>query len=383
MAMHEGNLATRMDAAIEMALTEQRIVGTVAMVMRDGRAIYRRAAGLADREAGTPMRVDTIFRLASVTKPIVTVAALRLADEGRLHLEDPVTDYLPDFRPKLVDGSEPEITLHQLLTHTAGLSYDFLESPHGPYHKAGVSGGLDQPGLSMAEALQRITAAGLIYPPGRGWCYSVAIDVLGAVIAQVTGTSLPDAVQALVTGPAGMAETSFAPPDRRRLAAAYADGPPPVRMSDPYLLPFMDLAGITFSPGRTFDPSSFPSGGSGMNGTAEDIVRLLEIVRSGGGELLKPATAQAMLTSHTGRFPIINGPGWGFGYGGALLVDPKAANTPQAQGTWTWGGVWGHSWFVDPSRKLVVVALTNTAIEGMLGKFSTDVRDAVYAAADK
>ena len=380
MAMHAGDLAARMDAAIELALTEQRICGTVVMVLRDGRVIYRRAAGLADREAGTPMQENTIFRLASVTKPIVTVAALRLADAGRLHLKDLVTDYLPDFRPKLADGSAPDITLHQLLTHTAGLSYDFLESPNGPYHRAGVSGGLDQPGLSMAEALQRITAAGLIYPPGKGWCYSVAIDVLGAVIEQITGTSLPDAVQRLVTGPAGMAETSFAPPDRSRLAAAYADGSPPVRMSDPYLLPFMDLAGITFSPGRTFDPSSFPSGGSGMNGTAEDVARLLDIVRSGGGELLKPATAQAMLTNHTGRFPIINGPGWGFGYGGALLVDPKAANTPQAPGTWTWGGVWGHSWFVDPGHKLVIVALTNTAIEGMLGKFTTDVRDAVYTA---
>ncbi len=374
----DGGLGARLDAAIDSALSSHRIVGTVVVVLRDGRLVYRRAAGLADREAAEPMREDEIFRLASISKPIVTAAALRLVDEGRLHLEDPVTTYLPDFRPKLGDGSVPVITIRHLLTHTAGLSYGFFEPPDGPYHLAGVSDGLAEPGLSMAEELRRIVAAGLAYAPGTRWGYSIAIDVLGAVIERVTTRSLPDAVRMLVTEPVGMIDTGFAPPERSRLATPYADGSPPVRMGDPYLLPSIGGASTVFSPARAFDPRSFPSGGGGMNGTAEDVARLLEVVRSGGGKILKPATVRSMLTNQVGSLPIISGPGWAFGFGGALLTNPKAAKTPQSPGTWTWGGSWGHSWFVDPKRRLVVVALTNTAIEGMSGKFPADVRDAVY-----
>jgi CubicO group peptidase (beta-lactamase class C family) len=185
-------------------------------------------------------------------------------------------------------------------------------------------------------------------------------------------------MKALVTEPIGMSDTGFVPPERSRLATPYADGAPPIRMGDPYLLPLPDGHRISYSPGRAFDPHSFPSGGGGMNGTAEDVARLLEVVRTGGGKILKPATAHAMLINQTGSLPIIFGTGWGFGFGGALLTDPKAAKTPQSLGTWAWGGAWGHSWFVDPMSRLVVVALTNTAVEGMSGKFPTDVRDAVY-----
>jgi len=377
-AVKDDGLRARLDTAIDSAITSNRIVGAVVVVLQDGKVVYQRAAGLADREAGMPMRGNTIFRLASVSKPIVTVAVLRLVDEGRLRLEDPVTRYLPEFQPKLADGSTPVITIQQLLTHTAGLSYNFLEPVDGPYHRAGVSDGLAELGLSMPEEMRRITAAGLAYAPGTNWGYSVAIDVLGAVIERVTSQSLPDAVNALVTKPIGMIDTGFAPPDRRRLAIPYVDGTPPERMGDPCLVPFAGLPGIYFSPGRTFDPRSFPSGGAGMNGTAKDVARLLEVVRSGGGKILKPATAHSMLINQTGSLPIIFGPGWGFAFGGALLTDPKAAKTPQSPGTWSWGGAWGHSWFVDPERRLVVVALTNTAVEGMSGKFTTDVRDAVY-----
>lgn len=377
-AVKDNGLGARLNAAIDNAVTSHRIVGAVVVVLSDGKVVYRRAAGLADREAATPMREDQIFRLSSVSKPIVTVAALRLVDEGRLRLSDPITRYLPDFRPKLADGSVPVITIGQLLTHTAGLSYGFLEPADGPYHRVGVSDGLAEPGLLMPEELRRITAAGLAYTPGTRWGYSVAIDVLGAVIERVTSQSLPDAVRTLVTNPIGMIDTGFAPPDRSRLATPYVDGSPPERMGDPYLLPFAGLAGISFSPGRTFDPRSFPSGGAGMNGTADDLVRLLEVIRSGGGNILKPATAHAMLINQTGNLPILSGPGWGWSYGGALLTNPKAAKTPQSMGTWSWGGVWGHSWFVDPERRLVVVVLTNTAVEGMSGKFPADIRDAVY-----
>src|SRR5512132_4634073 len=169
------------DAAIERALAENRIVGAVVLVAQDGEIVYRRAAGLADRERGTPMREQAVFRLASLTKPIVTAAALRMVELGRIALADPVTRYLPEFRPALPDGATPTITLRHLLTHTAGLSYGFMQPPDGSYHRAGVSDGAGEPGITMDENLARIVRAGLAYPPGERWGYSVAIDVLGAV----------------------------------------------------------------------------------------------------------------------------------------------------------------------------------------------------------
>ena len=124
------------DAAIERALAENRIVGAVVLVAQDGEIVYRRAAGLADRERGIPMRENAVFRLASLTKPIVTAAALRMVELGRIALADPVTTYLPDFRPALPNGERPPITLRHLLTHTAGFGYDIWSPEIGKYMEA-------------------------------------------------------------------------------------------------------------------------------------------------------------------------------------------------------------------------------------------------------
>lgn len=375
------SLAGRLDAAIDHAIEQKRIVGTVVLVARDGQVVYRRAAGLADREANRPMREDEIFRLASMTKPIVSAAALALVDRGQLRLDDPVTRWLPTFRPRLPDGREPTITVRQLLTHTAGLTYGFLEPADGPYHRANVSDGLDQPGLSLDENLRRIASVPLSYEPGTAWQYSVATDVLGGVVAQAGGHPLPEVVDRFVTGPLHMKGTGFAPPEPARLAAAYADGKPePVRMGDPHVVPFGPGGGIRFSPGRAFDRNSFPSGGAGMVGTAGDYLTFLEAIRTGGSPILKPETVRAMAASQTGALTgVASGPGWGFGYGFAVLTDPGAAKSPHSPETIQWGGAYGHHWFVDPGRRVTVVALTNTTVEGMVGAFTAEVRDAVCA----
>lgn len=374
-------LSPRIDAAIDRALAEKRIVGTVVLVAQDGRPVYRRAAGLADREAGRPVREDTVFLYASLTKPIVTAAALRLVEEGRIALTDPVTRYLPDFRPKLADGTEPVITVHHLLTHTAGLIYGFTEPADGPYHRAGVSDGLDVPGRSFADNLRRIASAPLAFAPGSAWAYSLALDVLGAALEQAAGESLPDLVRSRVTGPLGLEDTGFAPPNRSRLAVAYADDEPaPVRMGEHYAIPApRPFAGLSYAPDRIFDPTSYPSGGAGMAGTAGDFLVFLEALRRGGAPILKPETVQAMATSQIPGLSMPDSPGTTFGYGFALVTDPAAAGVPMSAGTWRWGGVYGHSWFVDPAKRLSVVGLTNTALEGMKGDFVTDLRAAIYA----
>jgi len=372
-------LAGRIDDAIDRALAERRIVGATVLVSREGRLAYSRHAGLADRDAGRPVADDTIFRLASLTKPMVTAAALSLVEAGVIALEDPVTRWLPDFQPQY-EGRAPAITVRQLLTHTAGLSYGFMQPDDGPYLKLKVSDGMDQPGLSFDDELRRIVEAGLFYPPGAAWLYSVAMDVLGAALEKAAGKSLPHIVAERVAAPLGMADTGFVVTDPSRLAVPYADGAPPTPMGEACTVPFFGLSGIRFAPGRAFDLKSFPSGGAGMVGTAREFLSFLEAIRTGGGGVVSGDAARQMMSNQTGELPIVtNGPGWGFGFGGAVHLDPAASASVHSKGVWLWGGVYGHSWFVDPTRSLSVVIMTNTAIEGMTGAFSADVTAAVQA----
>jgi len=374
------DLTAALDAVIDRALAEQRLVGAVVLVNQGGRPAYARAAGFADREAGRHMALDAILRLSSLTKPMVTAAALSLVEDGTVSLDDTVERWLPDFRPKL--GSEaPPITLRQLLTHTAGLSYGFMQPADGPYLKLGVSDGMDQPGVDFETELSRIVQAGLFFPPGAAWLYSVGLDVLGAVLEAAAGRTLPEIVAERVTRRLGMADTGFAVTDRARLAVPYVDGAPPRPMADPDVVPFAELSGIRYSPSRAFDLTSFPSGGAGMVGTAPDFLSFLEAIRTGGGGIVSPRMAAAMMSNQTGDLAIVtNGPGWGFGFGGAVLLDPAAANSVHSPGVWLWGGVYGHSWFVDPVKKLSALVMTNTAIEGMTGAFAVDIAAAVQGA---
>lgn len=335
------------------------------------------------------MTVDAVFRIASLTKPLVAAAALALVEAGKLGLDDDITRFLPDFRPRLDDGSEPAITVRHLLTHTAGFGYPAApseppgadtEMPVDRYWRAHVSSGLDQPGLSLDENLRRIASVPLYFPPGSGWRYGVATDVLGAVVAEVRGTSLADAVAELVTGPLAMPDTGFFVLEPDRLAVPYADGMPAAeRMADP-----QTIQAFTFSPSRAFDGRSFQSGGAGMVGTAGDFMKFLEAIRQGGTPILRTETVAAATTNQVGALreedPSSQDPGWGFGFMSAVLVDPGAAGTPQSAGTLAWGGLWGHWWFIDPRLGLSVVCCTNTAVEGCTGKFPVEVRDALYPA---
>ncbi|HEX7884657.1 MAG TPA: serine hydrolase domain-containing protein [Phenylobacterium sp.] len=369
----DATLAGRLDPIVDAALAEQRIVGAVVLVARKGAVVYARAAGLADREADRPMARDAIFRAASLTKPMVTAAALSLIEDGTLGFDEPVTKYLPAFQPRW-EGQAPTITIRQLLTHTSGLSYGFLQPADGPYLKLGVSDGLDQPGVGFAENLPRIAEAGLFFPPGAAWLYSVGMDVLGAVIEAATGLSLGEVMAQRLTTKLGMADTGFTVADRGRLAAAYADGAPPIRMGDTHVVPFVELSGISFAPDRIFDRTSFPSGGGGMACSAPDFLAFLETIRSGGGPVVSQATAASMMTNQTGSHSIVmTGPGWGFGFGGAVMLDPAATGSPMPSGVWMWGGVYGHSWFVDPATETSFVLMTNTAVEGMSGRLSLEL----------
>ncbi len=361
----------------------QRLVGAVVLVREHGALRHASATGLADRESATPMQRDQLFRLASVSKPLLTTVILGLVAEGVLDLDAPVQRWLRDFRPALADGSTPAISLRQLLSHSSGLGYRFLEADaKGPYARAGVSDGMDANPLSLADNVRRIAQAPLLFAPGSQWLYSLGVDVAGAVAEAATGESLQALFERLLAAPLGLRDTAFATHDAARLATPYVtDTPQPHRLREGEVVaPFEGTVGIEYSLARATDASRFPSAGAGLVGSADEVMAVLEalrdVQRSG---LLPPALAAEMASPQVGEQGPPEPAGWGFGLGFAVLRDAAASGTPQSAGTWRWGGAYGHSWFVDPARGLSVVALTNTLYEGMDGAFVDELRDAVYA----
>lgn len=370
------DLSPTLDTIISKTIAEKKIVGLVVSVLQDGKTLYQKAAGYADREKQIPMQNNTLFRLSSVTKPFITAAIGVLLDQNKLSLNDAVTKWLPYFTPALPHGEPPEITIGHLLSHTAGLNYAFNEASDGPYHQAHISDGLDISGLSLTDNLKRIASVPLLYQPGTSMQYSVATDVLGAVIAEVCNNSLPDAINHLVMQPLDIKQTHFslAKSERARLATAYANADPEPKV----MANNQEIMGICFSPDRIFDEHEFASGGAGMIGPLSDVVRLLEVFRTGGQPLFSETTMNLLREDKSGS--VEPNPGWGFASSWMVLRDPQQAHTPQSIGTIFWGGVYGHTWFIDFEKGLTVVILTNTAPEGLIGSLNQEITDAIYAA---
>ncbi|MFJ4142673.1 serine hydrolase domain-containing protein [Pseudomonas sp. NPDC089734] len=361
------------------AVDRGTIVGGVLRVAQQGEIRYASARGWADREHRVPVRRDTPFRLASLTKLLTSVTALRLCELEVLSLGGPVTDWLGQFRPRLVDGREPSITLRQLLSHSSGLSYGFEQPPGNAYVMAGVSDGLDRAPLTLQQNLERLASVPLLFEPGQGWGYSLATDVMGAVIEQATGLSLPQAIARWVTEPLGMSATGFDLCGKERLACAYKDGPDgPERMNDDDVL-VLDSGHAWLSTARARDPQAYASGGAGLLGTADDYLRLLECLRQGGFPLLGTDSTACLLGNAIGDTVMPGrGAGWAFGLGPVVLTDPVLARHPQGTGTWSWCGLYGNHYWVDPIAGISMVVLTNTAVAGAWGEFADALVEAIY-----
>ncbi len=362
----------------QRAIEEQRLAGSVVVVFHQGKPLFQQASGLADIEAKKPMQLDSLFRLASVSKPMVSAAAMRLVEDKKMDLKSPVTTWLPEFRPTTGEGLPPEITVHHLLTHTSGLSYRFSEGKDSLYHVLGVSDGLDQPELTTEENLRRLAKAPLKFAPGTAFFYGLSTDVLGAAIAKASGQALPQAIETLVLRPLGMNDTGFLSSDPDRLTSPYGN-------TKTGLFPIVDGTELTlgdgqvsYTPSKSLQPLANPSGGAGMIGSAPDFIKFLECIRRDGKGLLKPETVRMMRADQLSTGVQGPGPGRGFGYGWSVINSPEAAKTPQQAGTISWGGAYGHSWFIDPKSELSVVIFTNTAFEGMVGAYPREVRDAIY-----
>ncbi len=330
---------------------EARIVGCVVLVNHDGKEVYARTAGLADREANRRLERDAIWRLASVTKPIVATAALKMMEAGLLGLDDPVEKYLPYFTPASPDGAVRPITIRQLLSHSSGLSYETTPGDVAP----GMSG----PYISLEENLRRLAGAPLLFAPAPAGPTGTSIDVVGGVLAAINGSSLETAVKKYAADPLGMVDWGFTPTDPGRVTANYHNGDlpvpssvPPVRITD---------ENSAWEVGRIFRADAPQSGGGGSCGTADDVMKMLEVYN--GGTFPRPDNRRAGLhqpdrhlaAPRERRRQALHPPRRDDrrSAGGAEPLPGRHARLG--------GGAWGHNWIIDRTNKLTILVCTNVA----------------------
>lgn len=355
------------------------IVGGVILLAEGGEVTGQAVAGLADREARQPMQRNTILRYASMTKLLVSALALKLCEEDVLSLDAPVTNWLPAFCPKLENGRTPKITVHHLLTHTAGLSYGFEQPPGNKYEKAGISDGLDSSGITLEENLCRLASVPLFFPPGSAWQYSIATDVLGAVMQAATGTDLAGLLDEKILSPLHMPDTGFGSSLHRNVAPAYWNlGHSAVRVTGTKWYP-VDGGRCLISEDRGLRPNEYASAGAGLAGSADDYMHFLLCLRGKCKGLLSEQSIDQMLSNAIGSVRIPSrGSGWSFGLGPMILAEPVRTGSKQGRGTWTWCGVHGCHYWVDPENDIVLVALTNTGVTGAWGGFAEELITAIY-----
>ena len=388
----------RITKSFQGYVDDGQLPGAVVLIARNDKIAYFKAFGYRDRETKVAMTTDTIFRLASMTKPIVSAAAMMLAEEGKLDLAAPVSQYLPEFKDLQVQAEHRDpatgktelvleqqirpMTVQDLLRHTAGLVY----APpigSGPVPELYRDAKVSDRNSTLAEMVTKLSKLPLAHQPGEVWEYSMAVDVLGRVVEVASGMELDRFVAERITGPLGMASTGFyvADSERARIAQPQADasGQKPA-MFDP-----------------TVKPKLF-SGGGGAVSTAGDYLRLCEMFLNGGrlGEtqLLAPSTV-ALMTANSlkpgigyaaaalTRFGDI-GPtpamGQGFGLGFAVRTQTGRNPLPGSVGSFYWTGAYGTTFFVDPKQKLIIIMMIQVPLGPQGGIYRHLVRSLSYQA---
>jgi CubicO group peptidase (beta-lactamase class C family) len=390
-----------LDAALRGLVENRSTPGIAVLILQDGRPVYSRSVGAREPGGSAPIGAADMVRLASMTKAVTSVAAMILVEEGRIGLDDPISRHLPEFaelRVRQADGTLVPATrpptVRELLTHTAGFSYNFMNRPGivDAYREARVSDGLAEPELSAAEAMRRLAAAPLAFQPGTEWHYSLATDVLGALVERVTGGTLGAFVAERIARPLRIESWVFDAPAAERprfvpvtrpaqVTGALGTGYVPVTATE--AVPFPTTRGTAvLDPERAFSPTAYHSGGGGMSGTLGDYARFAQMLLNGGeldgARILRVETVRQMTANATGAMPTLRGPGWGFGLGFGVVTDPAEAKTGLPAGSYGWGGIYGTQFWVDPTNRVVGVVMTQTAIIGS-GPIANAVREAFYA----
>jgi len=363
----------RIDAVLQQYVDDNRLAGAVALVLRDGQTAYEKAFGWSDKEAGRRMAPTTIFRIASQSKAITSAAILVLLEEGKLTLTDPVSRYIPSFANSKVairndaaaPGTAPEIvparrpiTIRDLLTHTAGISYgtdrhvSALYEAKGLGPAAGFGWYTADKSEPVCDTMERLGTLPFVAQPGEAWVYGYNTDILGCIVEKASGSPLDAFVRTRITGPLGMKDTQFfLPPEQRdRLAAVYTHG------SDGKIVRAQDgprgQGNYVEGPRRSF------AGGAGLLSTARDYARFLEMTRNGGVldgvRVLSPRTVALMTTNQVGTLHSPTGLGFGLGF---ETTDRYGANGLDSEGAYGWSGAYSTTYRVDPEAKLVIVLM--------------------------
>ena len=368
----------RIVTLVQDAVDRNEVAGAVTLVSRLGRVGHLEAVGWRDIGRDAPMETDTLFRIASMTKAVTSVAVMQLYESGALMLSDPVSTYLPAFAtmevlaPPERGGAEytleparRPITIRHLLTHTSGISYRFLSPPHlaSYYVDAEISDGLSQTAGTIGEMVDRLARLPLAHQPGALFTYALGVDVLGRVIEVITGETLADYMAAEIFEPLGMLDTGFFTDltDAERFASIYTPrGDGIVKVSESPVVS-SDRRTI-YSNGYPYDgPQTYYSGGAGLSSTISDYARLLQALLNGGeldgARILGRRTVQLMTRDHLAGLGVPD-TGQRFGLGFSISGDPGLTGGPRSEGAFGWLGFFNTVYWVDPEEQLVAIIMT-------------------------
>jgi CubicO group peptidase (beta-lactamase class C family) len=372
---------SRIHATLQSYIDDNKLAGAVTLVARKGRIVHFQAQGVMDIESKKPMQKDTLFRMASTTKPVTSAAILMLIEEGKLRLNDSVSRFLPEFKDMKVavskdDNSEPQfvpakraITIRDLLTHTSGLG-------------SGGAGAREmtrvmrqrKPNDTLADAILRLAAVPLDFQPGSQWRYSggAAFDILGRIIEVASGTTFDRFLHERIFEPLGMRSTFFVVPEdqRSRLATQYRRSAKDLEKRE--------IPGL-------FTTMRYFSGAGGLTSTAEDFARFAEMLRQGGQlhgcRLLSPRTVELYSANHVGE--LFGGQlgrpprGLGFGLGVEVVLDPIQAGWRRSAGSYGWDGAFGTIFWVDPREQMIAVLMIQTYDQNIYRDFENAIRQAI------
>ena len=368
-------------------VVSKKIPGAVLLIARHGKLAYLESVGKIDPVAETPMTADAIFRVYSMSKPIATVAAMMLVEDGKMNLEDPVSMYLPEFAKMMVGVEKPDaggtptlelvparrpISVYDLMRHTSGITYGFFGS--GLVKKAYDDARLLQDDMSNADFSRRIAKLPLSFQPGTTWDYGHSIDILGRVIEVISGKSLFQFEKERLLDPLGMSDTSFYVTDplkHARVAEPFADNRSIGRNAE-------------FNNPRMVQ--QFESGGGGMVSTASDYSRFLQMLLNGGSldgkRFLAPRTIQLMTSEHAGTSSgiapgMLANTGYGFGLGFAVRRSVGEAPVPADPGEYNWSGAGGTTMWVNPKADMLVVFMVQTTKQNL--RYRSLLRNMIYA----
>nr|AEM45128.1 hypothetical protein [uncultured organism] len=388
----------RIAAALQPYIDQKQLAGAVVGVARKNQLVYLKSFGAMDLESNKPMRDDAIFRIASMTKPVTSVAVMMLYEEGKFLLDDPVSKYIPEFKqPKVLagDGSDAnntvaanrEITIRDLLRHTSGISYRFWNKPIAKiYEQAGISDGLGPTPGTIAETTKKLAKLPLVNQPGEIYEYGLNTDVLGYLVEVVSGMPLDRFFKERIFNPLKMTDTQFyvSAEQKARLASLYLPGDKGSLVKAPEQPTRWDQ--LVFSPAvPDSDQRTYFSGGAGLTSTVSDYLRFTQMFLNGGQldgvRLLSRKSVELMAMNHLGKLSVwdvyapaaIGNLGDKFGLGFGVKSD-AGMNELGSVGEYMWAGIYNTRFWIDPKEQMAIVVM------GQLIPRNPDIEAKVHAA---